>query len=109
MKLPKFVWIVLLMLAAFCSWLSIPPAPVPAIRMVEVSELSLRTFQDTSTTAFTGVFVDPRFLTALHALQQRAERETLNEPKVIVRSGLNSGQVNQIYSVEKSPFVITNR
>ena len=42
MKLPRFVWIILLMLVALCCWLSIPPAPVPDMRIVKVSSISLR-------------------------------------------------------------------
>jgi hypothetical protein len=111
MKLPRFIWIILLMLAALCCWLSIPPAPVPGKRIVEVSNISLRSHQDTSATVVKGVFVNPQFLAALHALEQRAKVETLEEPEavVVVGSGFDSGYVNRIYSDEKSPLIITNR
>jgi hypothetical protein len=111
MKLPRFVWIILLMLAALCCWLSIPPAPVPGIRIVKVSNFSLRRYQDASTTAVAGVFVNPEFRAALRAIEQRTKVETLDEPEavVVVGSGFDSGYVNRIYSDEKSPLIITNR
>jgi hypothetical protein len=111
MKLPRFVCIILLMLAALYCWLAIPPALVPEMHIVKVSSISLRSFQDTSTAAVKGVFVNPEFLTALHALEQRAKVETLDEPEavVVVGSGFDSGYVNRIYSDEKLTFIITNR
>jgi hypothetical protein len=111
MKLPRFVWIVLLMLAALCCWLTIPPAPIHGIRSVKVSSISLRNFRDASTAPVTGVYVNPQFLTALHMLEQRANVEALDEPEavVVVGSGFDAGYVNRIYSVEKLTFNITNR
>lgn len=110
MKLAILVWIILLMLAACCCWLSIPPAPLPGIRIVEVPNISMRSFVNASTTAVAGVYVNPQFLKALHALEQRAKAKSLGEPKTVVgRSSFYFGQVNRIYSEVKFTFIITNR
>jgi hypothetical protein len=111
MKLPRFVWTIFLMLVALCCWLSIPRTPVPGMRIVKVSSILLRNFQDASATAVTGVYVNPQFRAALHALEQRAKVEALDEPEavVVVGSGFDSGYVNRIYSDEKLTFTVTNR
>lgn len=97
------------MLAALCCWLLIPHSPVPGIRIVEASNISSRSYADTSAIAVKGVFVNPQFRAALQAIEQRSKVEELDEPEVVVVLGSDSGQVNRIYSGVKFTFFIKNK
>lgn len=108
LKPPRFIWVVLLTVAALCCLLSAPPAPVKRIRVIDVPALTLASLNRSSPTPSKGALADPKFLMVLHALQQRSGFETLEEPVVTTTSGR---AVNRMYNYEGFTFYInvTNR
>ena len=110
MKPPRFIWVVLLVVAIVGCLLSAPPARVARIRIVDVPALPKSSLNQSSPASSLGVLADPKFQVVLRALQQRQGYERLSEPEVVTTT--TSGRaVNRMFDYERFTFCIniTNR
>ena len=109
MKPPSVIWVVHLMAAGWCCWLSVPSVQATPIRIVHAPNLPQYMFTtgpDRMTLA--GILTDPDFRAVLHALEQRTGVENLSEPEVRpTRPSLPS--LWPVNRVDKVTFFITNR
>ncbi len=111
MKRTTAIWVVLLMVAAWCCWLPLPSAQTPRIRDVDKADNSQHIYLLGSTTStipstatITGILTDPQFRVVIRALEQRGGNDLLAAPKVTT---LPSRSINRVF-FDKTLF-ITNR
>jgi len=104
MKPPRFIWVVLLVVAIVGCLLSAPPARVARIRVIDVPALPKSSLNQSSPASSLGVLADPKFQVVLRALQQRQGFERLSEPEVVVTSGGHA--VNRMFDYERFTFCI---